>query len=165
MNGSMLTTLMHVPPTHRGLILVKDVHKFPSENDVVRGGTIDAWWLVQRYKASIPSAIDTSERILQMAVPNSCGLTVMAAWLLSMHRVWSMCLLRVLTIAGSDMNSIELERQIETLLLHLRIKVCRDLGAKIESDRWTTTEVRLNAGDRPRCRDSCGSLRPLCNGA
>lgn len=53
----------------------------------------------------------------------SCGLAVMIAWILSAHRVWSQCRLRVLTIAGEDMNSIFLEEQIQNLLRHLRIEV------------------------------------------
>jgi hypothetical protein len=33
---------------HRGLVLAKDIDKFPTEDDTIKGGTIDAWWLVQR---------------------------------------------------------------------------------------------------------------------
>ena len=74
-----------------------DLSLFPSTGDTMVG-TIDIWWVV-----------------------HDGGMLILLAFLLQRDKVWRRCKLRVFTVAETDDNSLEIERDLAQFMYSLRI--------------------------------------------
>lgn len=79
------------------LMVLKGVERFPTNTEKV-SGTIDIWWIV-----------------------HDGGLLMLLPFLLQQHKVWSRCTLRIFTVAQMEDNSIQMKKDLESFLYHLRI--------------------------------------------
>ncbi|XP_077364783.1 solute carrier family 12 member 7 isoform X2 [Festucalex cinctus] len=83
---------------HQALLVAKNVDSFPTNQDRLGEGTIDVWWVV-----------------------HDGGLLMLLPFLLRQHKVWRKCKMRIFTVAQMDDNSIQMKKDLQTFLYHLRL--------------------------------------------
>lgn len=108
---NFIETVRETTAAHQALLVAKNVDTFPSNQDRLAEGTIDVWWIV-----------------------HDGGLLMLLPFLLRQHKVWRKCKMRIFTVAQMDDNSIQMKKDLQMFLYHLR------LDAKVEV-------VEMNAGD------------------
>eukprot|EP00730_Choanoeca_flexa_P004114 TRINITY_DN11602_c0_g2_i1.p1 TRINITY_DN11602_c0_g2~~TRINITY_DN11602_c0_g2_i1.p1 ORF type:complete len:1030 (+),score=286.13 TRINITY_DN11602_c0_g2_i1:32-3091(+) len=133
-------------------VVPKNIHLFPRSEDR-ETGTIDVWWIL-----------------------HEGGLLLLLGYLLQQDVVWRKCRLRVFTVAENDDNTIQMQRDLQTFLYHLRIdadiQVVEMLGSDISAytiDRTRKMEerqsllrrLRLNKKQKRKVIDN--AVRPSVN--
>ncbi|XP_051266511.1 solute carrier family 12 member 7 isoform X2 [Dicentrarchus labrax] len=83
---------------HQALLVAKNVDSFPTNLDRLGEGTIDVWWVV-----------------------HDGGLLMLLPFLLRQHKVWRKCKMRIFTVAQMDDNSIQMKKDLQMFLYHLRL--------------------------------------------
>ncbi|XP_008436670.1 solute carrier family 12 member 7 isoform X4 [Poecilia reticulata] len=83
---------------HQAMLVAKNVDSFPSSRDRLGEGTIDVWWVV-----------------------HDGGMLMLLPFLLRQHKVWGMCKMRIFTVAQMDDNSIQMKKDLQMFLYHLRL--------------------------------------------
>ncbi|EDQ91239.1 uncharacterized protein MONBRDRAFT_6305 [Monosiga brevicollis MX1] len=92
------------------IIVPKNLHLFPTMEEK-QAGTIDVWWIL-----------------------HEGGLLLLLGYLLQHDPVWRKCRLRVFTVAENDDNTIQMERDLQTFLYHLRIDADVRVVEMLDSD-------------------------------
>uniref|UniRef100_A0A8C6UB40 Solute carrier family 12 member 7b n=1 Tax=Neogobius melanostomus TaxID=47308 RepID=A0A8C6UB40_9GOBI len=72
--------------------------KFPHKPGPSGEGTIDVWWVV-----------------------HDGGMLMLLPFLLRQHKVWRKCKMRIFTVAQMDDNSIQMKKDLQMFLYHLRL--------------------------------------------
>ncbi|XP_059419723.1 solute carrier family 12 member 7-like isoform X4 [Carassius carassius] len=108
---NFIETVRETTAAHQALLVAKNIDTFPTNQDRLAEGTIDVWWIV-----------------------HDGGLLMLLPFLLRQHKVWRRCKMRIFTVAQMDDNSIQMKKDLQMFLYHLR------LDAKVEV-------VEMNAGD------------------
>uniref|UniRef100_A0A3Q1K722 Solute carrier family 12 member 7b n=1 Tax=Anabas testudineus TaxID=64144 RepID=A0A3Q1K722_ANATE len=83
---------------HQALLVAKNVDSFPTNQDRLGEGTIDVWWVV-----------------------HDGGMLMLLPFLLRQHKVWRKCKMRIFTVAQLDDNSIQMKKDLQMFLYHLRL--------------------------------------------
>ena len=97
-HNRFLSVIRCVTSANKALIVAKGLTQWPDSNDRL-GGFIDIWWIV-----------------------HDGGLLILLAYVLSQHRTWKSCRLRVFTVAQLEDNSVQMKKDLEKFLYHLRIE-------------------------------------------
>ncbi|KAK7159111.1 hypothetical protein R3I94_005446 [Phoxinus phoxinus] len=108
---NFIETIRETTAAHQALLVAKNIDTFPTNQDRFTEGTIDVWWIV-----------------------HDGGLLMLLPFLLRQHKVWRKCKMRIFTVAQMDDNSIQMKKDLQTFLYHLRLE------AKVEV-------VEMHAGD------------------
>ncbi|XP_051723489.1 solute carrier family 12 member 7 isoform X2 [Ctenopharyngodon idella] len=108
---NFIETVRETTEAHQALLVAKNIDTFPTNQDRLAEGTIDVWWIV-----------------------HDGGLLMLLPFLLRQHKVWRKCKMRIFTVAQMDDNSIQMKKDLQMFLYHLR------LDAKVEV-------VEMHAGD------------------
>ncbi|XP_073704287.1 solute carrier family 12 member 7 isoform X4 [Garra rufa] len=108
---NFIETVRETTAAHQALLVAKNIDTFPTNQDRLAEGTIDVWWIV-----------------------HDGGLLMLLPFLLRQHKVWRRCKMRIFTVAQMDDNSIQMKKDLQMFLYHLR------LDAKVEV-------VEMQAGD------------------
>ncbi|ROL44717.1 Solute carrier family 12 member 7 [Anabarilius grahami] len=108
---NFIETIRETTEAHQALLVAKNIDTFPTNQDRLAEGTIDVWWIV-----------------------HDGGLLMLLPFLLRQHKVWRKCKMRIFTVAQMDDNSIQMKKDLQMFLYHLR------LDAKVEV-------VEMHAGD------------------
>uniref|UniRef100_A0A672SUE9 Solute carrier family 12 member 7-like n=1 Tax=Sinocyclocheilus grahami TaxID=75366 RepID=A0A672SUE9_SINGR len=108
---NFIETVRETTAAHQALLVAKNIDTFPTNQDRLAEGTIDVWWIV-----------------------HDGGLLMLLPFLLRQHKVWRRCKMRIFTVAQMDDNSIQMKKDLQMFLYHLR------LDAKVEV-------VEMHAGD------------------
>ncbi|XP_043117839.1 solute carrier family 12 member 7 isoform X2 [Puntigrus tetrazona] len=108
---NFIETVRETTSAHQALLVAKNIDTFPTNQDRLAEGTIDVWWIV-----------------------HDGGLLMLLPFLLRQHKVWRRCKMRIFTVAQMDDNSIQMKKDLQMFLYHLR------LDAKVEV-------VEMNARD------------------
>ncbi|XP_067309913.1 solute carrier family 12 member 7 isoform X3 [Pseudorasbora parva] len=108
---NFIETIRETTAAHQALLVAKNIDTFPTNQDRLAEGTIDVWWIV-----------------------HDGGLLMLLPFLLRQHKVWRKCKMRIFTVAQMDDNSIQMKKDLQMFLYHLR------LDAKVEV-------VEMHAGD------------------
>ncbi|KAK0394761.1 hypothetical protein QR680_000921 [Steinernema hermaphroditum] len=95
--NKFVNTLRTVSSAKCAILVPKNVHMFPMSNAKLNG-YLDVWWIV-----------------------HDGGLLMLLPFLLKQHRVWRNTKLRLFTISHVDDNNVQLKKDLETFLYHLRI--------------------------------------------
>ncbi|XP_008305972.1 solute carrier family 12 member 7 isoform X3 [Cynoglossus semilaevis] len=95
---NFIETVRETTAAHQALLVAKNVDSFPTNQDRLGEGTIDVWWVV-----------------------HDGGLLMLLPFLLRQHKVWKKCKMRIFTVAQMDDNSIQMKKDLQMFLYHLRL--------------------------------------------
>uniref|UniRef100_H3CTP3 Solute carrier family 12 member 7 n=1 Tax=Tetraodon nigroviridis TaxID=99883 RepID=H3CTP3_TETNG len=91
-------TVRETTTAHQALLVAKNVDNFPGNQERLAEGTIDVWWVV-----------------------HDGGMLMLLPFLLRQHKVWRKCKMRIFTVAQMDDNSIQMKKDLQMFLYHLRL--------------------------------------------
>ncbi|XP_061093728.1 solute carrier family 12 member 7 isoform X3 [Conger conger] len=95
---SFIETVRETTAAHQALLVAKNIDTFPANQERLKEGTIDVWWIV-----------------------HDGGLLMLLPFLLRQHKVWRKCKMRIFTVAQMDDNSIQMKKDLQMFLYHLRL--------------------------------------------
>ncbi|XP_071341746.1 solute carrier family 12 member 7 isoform X5 [Trachinotus anak] len=95
---NFIETVRETTSAHHALLVAKNVDSFPTNQDRLGEGTIDVWWVV-----------------------HDGGMLMLLPFLLRQHKVWRKCKMRIFTVAQMDDNSIQMKKDLQMFLYHLRL--------------------------------------------
>ncbi|XP_061111238.1 solute carrier family 12 member 7-like isoform X1 [Conger conger] len=95
---NFIETVRETTAVHLALLVAKNIDTFPTNQDRLGEGTIDVWWIV-----------------------HDGGLLMLLPFLLRQHKVWRKCKMRIFTVAQMDDNSIQMKKDLQMFLYHLRL--------------------------------------------
>ncbi|KAJ8336417.1 hypothetical protein SKAU_G00376370 [Synaphobranchus kaupii] len=95
---NFIETVRETTATHLALMVAKNIDTFPTNQERLAEGTIDVWWIV-----------------------HDGGLLMLLPFLLRQHKVWRKCKMRIFTVAQMDDNSIQMKKDLQMFLYHLRL--------------------------------------------
>ncbi|XP_041659172.1 solute carrier family 12 member 7-like isoform X1 [Cheilinus undulatus] len=108
---NFIETVRETTSAHQALLVAKNIDHFPSNQDRLGGGNIDVWWIV-----------------------HDGGLLMLLPFLLSQHKVWRKCKMRIFTVAQMDDNSIKMKKDLQMFLYHLRLDAQVEVVEMHDSD-------------------------------
>uniref|UniRef100_A0A4W5LW86 Solute carrier family 12 member 7 n=1 Tax=Hucho hucho TaxID=62062 RepID=A0A4W5LW86_9TELE len=108
---NFIETVRETTSAHQALLVAKNIDKFPSNQDRLGEGTIDVWWIV-----------------------HDGGLLMLLPFLLRQHKVWRKCKMRIFTVAQMDDNSIQMKKDLQMFLYHLRLSAVVEVVEMHDSD-------------------------------
>ncbi|XP_072567130.1 solute carrier family 12 member 7-like isoform X2 [Paramormyrops kingsleyae] len=94
---NFIETIRETTAAHQALLVAKNVDSFPTNLERLEG-TIDVWWIV-----------------------HDGGLLMLLPFLFHQHKVWRRCKMRIFTVAQMDDNSIQMKKDLQMFLYHLRL--------------------------------------------
>uniref|UniRef100_A0A3Q3BH07 Solute carrier family 12 member 7a n=1 Tax=Kryptolebias marmoratus TaxID=37003 RepID=A0A3Q3BH07_KRYMA len=100
---NFIETVRETTSAQQALLVAKNIDHFPDNQERMKEGTIDVWWIV-----------------------HDGGLLMLLPFLLSQHKVWRKCKMRIFTVAQMDDNSIKMKKDLQMFVYQLR------LDAKVE---------------------------------
>ncbi|XP_021354279.1 solute carrier family 12 member 4-like isoform X2 [Mizuhopecten yessoensis] len=93
-----LEAVKNINAGQMALLAVKGINNFPPSSEKLKG-TIDVWWIV-----------------------HDGGMLMLLPFLLKQHKVWKNCRLRIFTVAQLEDNTIQMKKDLEIFMYHLRIE-------------------------------------------
>ncbi|XP_076972915.1 solute carrier family 12 member 7 isoform X3 [Tamandua tetradactyla] len=108
---NFVDTVRDTTAAHQALLVAKNVDLFPPNQERLGGGHIDVWWVV-----------------------HDGGLLMLLPFLLRQHKVWRKCRMRIFTVAQVDDNSIQMKKDLQVFLYHLRINAEVEVVEMVEND-------------------------------
>ncbi|XP_060899892.1 solute carrier family 12 member 7-like isoform X2 [Labrus mixtus] len=108
---NFIETVRETTAAHQALLVAKNIDHFPSNQERLKEGTIDVWWIV-----------------------HDGGLLMLLPFLLSQHKVWRKCKMRIFTVAQMDDNSIQMKKDLQMFLYHLRLDAQVEVVEMHDSD-------------------------------
>uniref|UniRef100_A0A0N4Z7Y3 Solute carrier family 12 member 6 n=1 Tax=Parastrongyloides trichosuri TaxID=131310 RepID=A0A0N4Z7Y3_PARTI len=109
-SANFVNTLRHASAGKCAVLVPKNVHMFPTSNERVQG-FIDVWWVV-----------------------HDGGLLLLLSFLLRKNKVWKNTKIRLFTVANVDDNTVQMKKDLEKFLYHLRIDAQICVVEMFESD-------------------------------
>uniref|UniRef100_A0A671Q1I7 Solute carrier family 12 member 7-like n=1 Tax=Sinocyclocheilus anshuiensis TaxID=1608454 RepID=A0A671Q1I7_9TELE len=107
---NFIETVRETTAAHQALLVAKNVDSFPHQERLAEG-TIDVWWIV-----------------------HDGGLLMLLPFLLQQHKVWRKCKMRIFTVAQLDDNSIQMKKDLQMFLYHLRLNAEVEVVEMHDSD-------------------------------
>uniref|UniRef100_A0A669DAC7 Solute carrier family 12 member 7a n=1 Tax=Oreochromis niloticus TaxID=8128 RepID=A0A669DAC7_ORENI len=104
-------TLRETTSAHQALLVAKNIDHFPGNQERLKEGTIDVWWIV-----------------------HDGGLLMLLPFLLSQHKVWRKCKMRIFTVAQMDDNSIQMKKDLQMFLYQLRLNAVVEVVEMVRLD-------------------------------
>lgn len=108
---NFIETVRETTSAHQALLVAKNIDQFPDNSERLKEGTIDVWWIV-----------------------HDGGLLMLLPFLLRQHKVWRKCRMRIFTVAQMDDNSIQMKKDLQMFLYHLRIDASVEVVEMHDSD-------------------------------
>ena len=91
--------------------MAKNIDLFPTNQERFTEGNIDVWWIV-----------------------HDGGMLMLLPFLLRQHKVWRKCKMRIFTVAQMDDNSIQMKKDLQMFLYHLRLNAEVEVVEMFEND-------------------------------
>ncbi|KAM4557060.1 solute carrier family 12 member 7-like [Fundulus diaphanus] len=95
---NFIETVRETTEANQALLVAKNIDHFPKNQERLKEGAIDVWWIV-----------------------HDGGLLMLLPFLLMQHKVWRKCKMRIFTVAQLDDNSIQMKKDLQVFLYHLRL--------------------------------------------
>jgi len=108
---NFVETVRDTTAAQQALLVAKNVDLFPQNQERFGDGDIDVWWVV-----------------------HDGGLLMLLPFLLRQHKVWRKCRMRIFTVAQVDDNSIQMKKDLQMFLYHLRISAEVEVVEMVEND-------------------------------
>ncbi|XP_020043142.2 solute carrier family 12 member 7 isoform X3 [Castor canadensis] len=108
---NFVDTVRDTTAAHQALLVAKNIDLFPQNQERFGDGNIDVWWIV-----------------------HDGGMLMLLPFLLRQHKVWRKCRMRIFTVAQVDDNSIQMKKDLQMFLYHLRISAEVEVVEMVEND-------------------------------
>uniref|UniRef100_A0AAX7TU61 Solute carrier family 12 member 7a n=1 Tax=Astatotilapia calliptera TaxID=8154 RepID=A0AAX7TU61_ASTCA len=108
---NFIETVRETTSAHQALLVAKNIDHFPANQERLKEGTVDVWWIV-----------------------HDGGLLMLLPFLLSQHKVWRKCKMRIFTVAQMDDNSIQMKKDLQMFLYQLRLNAVVEVVEMHDSD-------------------------------
>ncbi|XP_074135272.1 solute carrier family 12 member 7 isoform X2 [Sminthopsis crassicaudata] len=108
---NFVDTIRDTTAAQQALLVAKNIDTFPQNQERFREGHIDVWWIV-----------------------HDGGMLMLLPFLLRQHKVWRKCRMRIFTVAQMDDNSIQMKKDLQMFLYHLRISAEVEVVEMVEND-------------------------------
>ncbi|XP_036610495.1 solute carrier family 12 member 7 isoform X2 [Trichosurus vulpecula] len=108
---NFVDTIRDTTAAQQALLVAKNIDTFPQNQERFREGNIDVWWIV-----------------------HDGGMLMLLPFLLRQHKVWRKCRMRIFTVAQMDDNSIQMKKDLQMFLYHLRISAEVEVVEMVEND-------------------------------
>lgn len=108
---NFVDTVRDTTAAHQALLVAKNIDLFPQNQERFSDGNIDVWWIV-----------------------HDGGMLMLLPFLLRQHKVWRKCRMRIFTVAQVDDNSIQMKKDLQMFLYHLRISAEVEVVEMVEND-------------------------------
>uniref|UniRef100_A0A8D2B2A7 Solute carrier family 12 member 7 n=1 Tax=Sciurus vulgaris TaxID=55149 RepID=A0A8D2B2A7_SCIVU len=108
---NFVDTVRDTTAAQQALLVAKNVDSFPQNQERLGEGSIDVWWVV-----------------------HDGGMLMLLPFLLRQHKVWRRCRTRIFTVAQVDDNSIQMKKDLQVFLYHLRISAEVEVVEMVEND-------------------------------
>ncbi|CAN9503340.1 unnamed protein product [Ophioblennius macclurei] len=108
---NFIETVRETTAAHQALLVAKNIDHFPSNQERLKDGTIDVWWIV-----------------------HDGGLLMLLPFLISLHKVWKKCTMRIFTVAQMDDNSIQMKKDLQMFIYNLRLDAVVEVVEMHDSD-------------------------------
>ncbi|KAM5157164.1 solute carrier family 12 member 7 isoform 2-T2 [Mantella aurantiaca] len=104
-------TVRDATTAQQALLVAKNIDSFPTNQERFSEGNVDIWWIV-----------------------HDGGMLMLLPFLLRQHKVWRKCRLRIFTVAQMDDNSIQMKKDLQMFLYHLRLDAEVEVVEMFEND-------------------------------
>ncbi|NXM18340.1 S12A7 protein, partial [Ploceus nigricollis] len=108
---NFVDTVRETTAAQQALLVAKNIDLFPTNQERFTEGNIDVWWIV-----------------------HDGGMLMLLPFLLRQHKVWRKCKMRIFTVAQMDDNSIQMKKDLQMFLYHLRINAQVEVVEMLEND-------------------------------
>ncbi|KAM9166567.1 solute carrier family 12 member 7 isoform 5-T6 [Pangshura tecta] len=95
---NFVDTVRETTAAQQALLVAKNIDLFPTNQERFSEGNVDVWWIV-----------------------HDGGMLMLLPFLLRQHKVWRKCKMRIFTVAQMDDNSIQMKKDLQMFLYHLRL--------------------------------------------
>lgn len=108
---NFVDTVRETTAAQQALLVAKNIDMFPTNQERFSEGNIDVWWIV-----------------------HDGGMLMLLPFLLRQHKVWRKCKMRIFTVAQIDDNSIQMKKDLQMFLYHLRLNAEVEVVEMFEND-------------------------------
>uniref|UniRef100_A0A663MHD5 Solute carrier family 12 member 7 n=1 Tax=Athene cunicularia TaxID=194338 RepID=A0A663MHD5_ATHCN len=108
---NFVDTVRETTAAQQALLVAKNIDLFPTNQERFTEGNIDVWWIV-----------------------HDGGMLMLLPFLLRQHKVWRKCKMRIFTVAQMDDNSIQMKKDLQMFLYHLRLNAEVEVVEMLEND-------------------------------
>ncbi|XP_077166760.1 solute carrier family 12 member 7 isoform X5 [Paroedura picta] len=108
---NFVDTVRETTAAQQALLVAKNIDLFPKNQERFSEGNIDVWWIV-----------------------HDGGMLMLLPFLLRHHKVWRKCKMRIFTVAQMDDNSIQMKKDLQMFLYHLRLNAEVEVVEMFEND-------------------------------
>ncbi|XP_064277529.1 solute carrier family 12 member 7-like isoform X1 [Passer domesticus] len=108
---NFVDTVRETTSAQQALLVAKNIDLFPTNQERFTEGNIDVWWIV-----------------------HDGGMLMLLPFLLRQHKVWRKCKMRIFTVAQMDDNSIQMKKDLQMFLYHLRLNAQVEVVEMFEND-------------------------------
>uniref|UniRef100_A0A8B9IZB4 Solute carrier family 12 member 7 n=1 Tax=Amazona collaria TaxID=241587 RepID=A0A8B9IZB4_9PSIT len=108
---NFVDTVRETTAAQQALLVAKNIDLFPTNQERFMEGNIDVWWIV-----------------------HDGGMLMLLPFLLRQHKVWRKCKMRIFTVAQMDDNSIQMKKDLQMFLYHLRLNAEVEVVEMFEND-------------------------------
>uniref|UniRef100_A0A8C3HS91 Solute carrier family 12 member 7 n=1 Tax=Chrysemys picta bellii TaxID=8478 RepID=A0A8C3HS91_CHRPI len=108
---NFVDTVRETTAAQQALLVAKNIDLFPTNQERFSEGNVDVWWIV-----------------------HDGGMLMLLPFLLRQHKVWRKCKMRIFTVAQMDDNSIQMKKDLQMFLYHLRLNAEVEVVEMFEND-------------------------------
>uniref|UniRef100_A0A8C3XWU5 Solute carrier family 12 member 7 n=1 Tax=Chelydra serpentina TaxID=8475 RepID=A0A8C3XWU5_CHESE len=108
---NFVDTVRETTAAQQALLVAKNIDLFPTNQERFSEGNVDVWWIV-----------------------HDGGMLMLLPFLLRQHKVWRKCKMRIFTVAQMDDNSIQMKKDLQIFLYHLRLNAEVEVVEMFEND-------------------------------
>ncbi|MEE6508029.1 hypothetical protein FKM82_018454 [Ascaphus truei] len=108
---NFVDTVRDATIAQQALLVAKNIDLFPTNQERFSEGNVDVWWIV-----------------------HDGGMLMLLPFLLRQHKVWRKCKMRIFTVAQMDDNSIQMKKDLQMFLYHLRLNADVEVVEMVEND-------------------------------
>ncbi|XP_056376159.1 solute carrier family 12 member 7 isoform X1 [Hyla sarda] len=108
---TFVDTVRDATTAQQALLVAKNIDMFPTNQERFAEGNIDVWWIV-----------------------HDGGMLMLLPFLLRQHKVWKKCRMRIFTVAQMADNSIQMKKDLQMFLYHLRLDAEVEVVEMFEND-------------------------------
>ncbi|NXC97473.1 S12A7 protein, partial [Certhia familiaris] len=120
---NFVDTVRETTAAQQALLVAKNIDLFPTNQERFTEGNIDVWWIVHDggMLMLLPFLLRQHKRFNFLALNGS-------------KHVWRKCKMRIFTVAQMDDNSIQMKKDLQMFLYHLRLNAQVEVVEMFEND-------------------------------